>query len=203
MTLLQKYLSWFDRLKSREQKLISLGGMVVIFTVGYVWFISPLETQNKHLKKELLHLKQTELSQSEQSFTLQNSETEATHHRSQDLEAKYKQILAKIDHNQDLGDVLTYALSDFKGLTLVSFESLPSDSNAAYLNFIPHQYLVHLQGKYSEILYYLEWLDQSPGLLYVDDYEYRISQFPIADISLTLTILSKTNQQNQPSGEGE
>lgn len=178
-----------NSLSIREILLITVTVLVFIFVLFYENGVVPGQ------------IKLQELQQQESALNIENrayqQELENLEYKYQsravELEKRLNELNRRLAEYQVSGteftsvpNLLSEMLAESNGLELVSLETgenqLPNES----LPLRKYQYHLHFVGKFPDVLRYLYQLKAKAPMVFWEKFEYEVTQFPIADIHLTL-----------------
>lgn len=186
-------LSKIENLNSREKILLLITGVSAVMLLGFSFVIEPL------LKKQEVSHKLLESALSEQALLVKQlkkiNKTATT--ISKVSESKTKNGTEKYAQTSTLLEKL---LLQTPGLELVSLESVSSEPTESQSIMLLEKYQLHVMGDYPAMLKYISDLDKLPFSMRFDDFKYRIKDFPIADIYITISRYN-TATQNASSEE--
>lgn len=195
----------FEQLSRRERVLIAAAVFVVVGMLSYL----PLES---------LWKQQASLAQQVKSLTLENDlstqQIDLYQQRlaldpNQDLRQR---LVVLAQQNQEIDtqlnaqmvdmvpadympDLLGNVLSQVKGLKLIKFTSIApvpllEVGDEKKLNLYSHGINIRLEGDYFSVLRFVEAIESMPDKLYWKRLDYKVAQYPQADIELELYTLS-------------
>jgi len=215
----QKYSEKYLQLSIREQYLILLTGLVVLFFSIFHLFVDPSLITNKQVSSKIERLTKSnqslKISMAELEAALQEDPNEAIRKKIAQFEAK----LAKVNANlltltSDLINPvqMRHALFDLlkleKGVSLLSFELLgaqpllalqsPNEGEKVSLNqqskvgqnLYQHRIKIKLSGGYFELQNYLAQLEQLPWTFFWQEFDFKLSQYPKSELEIIIYSLS-------------
>jgi MSHA biogenesis protein MshJ len=215
----QKYSEKYLQLSIREQYLILLTGLVVLFFSIFHLFVDPSLITNKQVSSKIERLTKSnqslKISMAELEAALQEDPNEAIRKKIAQFEAK----LAKVNANlltltSDLINPvqMRHALFDLlkleKGVSLLSFELLgaqpllalqsPNEGEKVSLNqqskvgqnLYQHGIKIKLSGGYFELQNYLAQLEQLPWTFFWQEFDFKLSQYPKSELEIIIYSLS-------------
>lgn len=214
-TTKQKIEIWqtrFDALSGREKGLTLLAGLAIIIMLGFVLFIEPILIKQERLEKEI-----TRQSNQLSAFNQQVAELEREVLADPNIELRdrlesLKAETARMDQlllaeTNDLvpahrmADLLKSILSGSRAVRLMEMASIPprqllaaqDAAIASHDNLYQHGIRLTLQGSYFTIQAYMEQIERLPSRLYWKKFDYRVIDYPLAEVDIELYTLS-TNQ---------
>lgn len=205
----------FDALTSREQWLIALAGWFAISGAGALVFIEPatkaimdLQAQfssNEQNTQQLLTLnalKQQKLSASP------NAELEAelsTLNREIDvLDDQVQKKVAGLVPAPKMPKLLERVLEQSERLTLLSMASLPAQqiTDSKDAGYFVHPIELTLRGRYFDIVRYLSDLEALPEKYYWRSVDYKVTDYPYAEVVIQVYSLGESEIFIGGSNEG-
>ncbi|MDD1782196.1 type II secretion system protein M [Enterovibrio sp. ZSDZ35] len=213
--VLERLKEKFDALTLREKWLIALAGWIAIAGAGMLVFIEPatkavhdLQAQfssNEQNTKQILALntlKQKKLG------TSPNAELDA--HLSA-LNAEISALDEKVDSKvaglvpaPQMPRLVEKVLAQSEQLSLVSMSSLPAkqitDSKDA--GYFVHPVELTLKGRYFDIVKYLSDLESLPEKYYWRSVDYKVTEYPLAEVVIQVYTLGESDMFIGGSDEG-
>lgn len=190
---------WVERTQ-REKTLLGLLGLGVLLWgmvcgIGWPLWQQSLKLQQEHqsLLAISTQLKQAldpqGLAQQRQKLTAQWSDLSA---QSAQLEADIATTLSNVAPASQMVTWLKSALSSSNELTLLSLKTLPSKplSNEANNRYFIHPMTATFRGQYGAITRYLQALEALPMKYHWQTLNYRVTQYPWAEVTLTVSSIS-------------
>ncbi len=193
----------------RERVLLLATGLVVIWVIMFNGFINPtknsyvdnsedtqnLEQEVEATNHELILLKEKLQKQTNPAPNAEIQQLETILKQHNETLNHYRQKLIKPEDVPQLFDKL---LTDFSGLTLLNIETLPpkelvqsKSKNSTDASLYRHAIRMTFQGEYKDLLNYAKRVEALGYPLWWDEIEYKITQFPTAQIVFTIYTLSE------------
>lgn len=195
----------FEALSSREQWMIAIAGWIAILGVGVTVFIEPLGNalaqldaqimQSEHTTQDLQtlnRLKQEKLQSSP------NAELEAELEKlNQTLSSLDNEIARKVDglvSAAQMSALMESVLRQSDRLTLISMRSLLPQKliDTDDVGYYVHPIEITLQGRYFDIVDYLSALEALPVKYYWRNVDYRVTDYPIAEVTIGVYTLGES-----------
>jgi len=214
-TYSEKYL----QLSVREQYLILLTGLVILFFVVFHFFVDPTLVANKQASSKIDRLTSSNYSLknsiAELEVALHNDPDEATRKKIAQFEVQLAKVDAKLlTLTSDLINPIQmrHALFDLlkleKGVSLLSFEllgaqpllALEGQSKDASIsvkqqgkvgrNLYRHGIKIKLSGRYFELQRYLKQLELLPWTFFWQDFNFKSIEYPNSELGIIIYSLS-------------
>lgn len=195
----------FEALSSREQWMIAIAGWIAILGLGVTVFIEPLGNalaqldaqimQSEHTTQDLQtlnRLKQEKLQSSP------NAELEAELEKlNQTLSSLDNEIARKVDglvSAAQMSALMESVLRQSDRLTLISMRSLLPQKliDTDDVGYYVHPIEITLQGRYFDIVDYLSALEALPVKYYWRNVDYRVTDYPIAEVTIGVYTLGES-----------
>ena len=193
----------FSALTLREKSLVLISGIVLILFVGFTFLVEPQYVENQRVSLQLAN-KKVELQSVEQQLSLLQSAL--ADDPNQDLQRRIDGLNQRIDlldqefatqmrelvPAQQMPLVIEQMLAESKRLKLIEFSSIEpvnvfaNDSENADLPLYQHGVRFVFEGRYIEILEYLETVEGFPWQLYWRAFDYQVDEYPNAMITIEL-----------------
>lgn len=100
---------------------------------------------------------------------------------------------SKIISSTEMQNVLENLLTNKYKLSLIEFQTLPAKPTAAAqatINLFEHGIVIKFKGDYFSTLNYLKAIEELKWQIFWDKLEYKVIQYPIAEITLQLHTVS-------------
>lgn len=195
----------FEILTRREQWLIAISGWVVLLFVGVLLVIEPQMKQVAAAKGQLISLNNVMVSNTNQLLVM---ERKLKTDPNVDIDAKIAQLeqenaalesqlgdrVASLVTPDQMAALMEQVLQRSKRLTLESVASLPP---VQLIGTDEHGYYIHpirltLRGRYFDVVAYLDQLEQLPVKYYWRSMNYKVDNYPWADIVLEVYTLGES-----------
>ncbi len=193
----------------RERVLLFVTGIVVIWSFMFNIFITPTSEHIADSSEELLNLEQQyqgtnhELALLQDKLKKQTLPIQSTEH--QQLEAilkEHNKILSQYREKLMVPEQAPYLLEkllkDFSGLVLLNIETLPprqlgqeAGKNNSTAALYRQAIRLTFSGEYQDLLNYVRKIETLTYPIWWEDIEYKVTQFPQAQIILTVYTLSE------------
>ncbi|MBC3766102.1 MSHA biogenesis protein MshJ [Neptunicella marina] len=198
----------FYALSIREKSLILLAGLLLIILGGYLWVIdgqlskmAGLEQQLKTNKSQYLGLQgevaELQLALSKDPDKILQQQIDELISRNNALDDSLNSQTAKLVPADRMPQLLISVLNKSHKVKLVSMESLEpvisqleDDRPNAKVHIYQHGVRIKLQGSYFDIADYLQSLKTSPLGFDWRAFDYQVTNYPIASVTLELYTLS-------------
>lgn len=206
-TMLKNYV---NARSQRERVLLLVTGVVLIWSFMFNLYITPYSNKVADSSEELANLEQQFEGTHHELLILQERVKKQNPIESS---AEFQQLNAiLLEHNKQLDTyrnklispekvpfLLESMLKDFSGLTLVNIETLAptkllkeSEENNDKSPSIYRQAIkMSFTGEYQDLLHYVKIIESLPYPLWWEALEFKITQFPQAQIVLTVYTLSE------------
>lgn len=213
----EKFVHYWTMLKNyvnarsqRERVLLLVTGVVLIWSFMFNLYITPYSNKVADSNEELANLEQQFEGTHHELLLLQERVKKQNPIESS---AEFQQLNAiLLEHNKQLDTyrnklispekvpfLLESMLKDFSGLTLINIETLAptkllkeSEENNDKSPSIYRQAIkMSFTGEYQDLLHYVKIIESLPYPLWWEALEFKITQFPQAQIVLTVYTLSE------------
>jgi len=215
----QTYSEKYLQLSAREQYLILLTGLVILFFIVFHFFVDPTLVANRQASSKIDRLTSSNYSLknsvAELEAALHNDPDEAARKKIAQFEAKLAKVDAKLlTLTSDLINPIQmrHALLDLlkleKGVSLLSFEllgaqpllALESQSKDESIsvkrqskvgkNLYRHGIKIKLSGRYFELQDYLKQLELLPWKFFWQDFDFKSIEYPNSELDIIIYSLS-------------
>lgn len=198
----------FYALSTREKSLILVAGLLLIIMGSYLWVIdeqlaktSKLQQQLSVFKSQYLGLEgevaELQLALSKDPDRLLQQQIDELIKRNSELDNTLNSQTAKLVPADKMPQLLTNVLSKTHKVRLISMESLApeisqleKDRQDAKVHIYQHGVVVELEGSYFDITDYLQSLKDSPLKFDWRAFDYQVTDYPKARVTLELFTLS-------------
>ncbi|MDV5170955.1 MSHA biogenesis protein MshJ [Photobacterium rosenbergii] len=197
-TLCDKY----ELLTKREKWLIALSGWIGLLFVGFVAIIEPQMKAVDAAKGQLQSVKNALITNSNQLLVMQRKlkgdpDTEIDEQiilleqENAELDAQLDGRVSSLVTPVQMSALMEKVLQHSRKLKLLSLESLPpvqlvgGEDNGYYI----HPVRLSLRGRYFDLISYLEQLEALPVQYYWRSLDYKVDNYPWADIQLEVYTL--------------
>ena len=199
----------FTQLTTREKVLVMISGAVLIVFAGFTFLVEPKYLENKSSKLAEANTR-LELSGVEQKLMLLKSaldddpnialqiRIDNLNQRSDALDQEFATQMRELVPAQQMPMVIETMLAESDKLKLLELTSIATkslfsdDSEYAELPLYQNGVRFVFEGRYVEILSYLEAVESFPWQLYWRSFDYQVTEYPNATITLELYTLSTT-----------
>jgi len=214
-TPIAKWAERFEAFSLRERALIAGAVLVFIYMLWDTMLMSPEHLRQKNMVGEMYSLNQQMEEMDTQILTLtqklSQGESQQTARRVQDmrealsrLEQQQQELTVEFIRPEQMAGVLRGMLGAESGLTLTQLQSLgavplfPPEEvkegeavpEARGPQIFKHGMRVTFEGDFFATLRYLQALEDMPWRFYWDGLEYRVLQYPKAQVTITVHTLS-------------
>ncbi|UPW18007.1 hypothetical protein M0C34_17500 [Agarivorans sp. TSD2052] len=198
----------FAALSLRERILILCVGLVVVGFPAYYLWLEPALIKQVKAEKEFVQLSKA-LDDNQQLIAFSKNKLREDPNTEINAELKHWQSqLSQIDSKLELqqaglipveqmAEVLEKLLQKNEGLSLVALDSIApqavlssSETSSDSLNFYRHGIRLQLSGSYFPLVKYLEILEALPQRFLWQLIDYKVDQYPKADIIINIYTLS-------------
>ena len=202
--------NYINARSQRERILLLVTGIVLIWSFMFNLYITPYSNMVANSSEELANLEQEfegtrhELIILQERTKKQNTpESSAEFQQLQAILLEHNKQFDKYRHKLISPDQVPYLLEslmkDFSGLTLINIETLNPvkllKESDEHDNKLPSLYRESIKmtftGEYQELLQYVKNIEKLSYPLWWESLEFKITQFPQAQIVLTIYTLSE------------
>lgn len=200
--------AWVAALSLRERVLVLVAGAALMLLPGYSLWLEPawlqwqqLQHRERELSQSLQQLQQENLARQgrlsgdpSQPLRVQFSSLEQ---RLQQLDQRLRQQTLDLIPAEQMPLVLERVLASSGHLKLVTLTSLPPEpllAGSKLSNLFQHGLRLQLEGSYFELFHYLRALEGLPERFYWRSLDYRVTQYPNAQVTLELYTLSTSKE---------
>lgn len=211
--LIEKIQNWFKMRGPRERIYLFVLGLVVMYLLCFVVLIKTLSAQKKQLKAKIIALdlqKNSYIKEigvlktllKDQSFIKKLDEEKAISSNMHIAEEKLKHLKPILASTAEL-PILTKTILNHTGYnyTLINLKDLPSHpwvldvSSKQDITFetngiFENGFVIEIKSDYFATIQYLTWLEKLPYHLYWDSLEYKVLEYPTADVLISLRALT-------------
>lgn len=207
----------YAALSRRERIMIAAGLLLGPLLIGNALFLEPQAARQKLAKAELERLGTQfgELQAQVQTLQLQlqndpdagrKAELAALQADREKLDRQLQDIGSALVRPQDMNALLERLLARHAGLRLLSLKTLPPESVVGLpaaetpeatakrpprvFDLYRHGVEIRLEGSYAELQAYVEQLEAAPQRLLWGELEYRVGEYPRAEMRLIVYTLS-------------
>lgn len=213
MKAYQQAYTWFSARARREQVLMALAALIVVWLGASVFWLAPAQ-ERLDAKQARLQQQRTELGslQQEVSRFEQQLETDPNtqlEERENELQARQQRLEARMNRNARLMTPtqsvawLQSLLEDNSAVQVLHFDTLEpspilavgeSQGGGNGMNLYQHSVEVTLQGEYLALREYVERLQSLPFEYYWQKLRYEVQDYPTAQLTVTLYALSTSKE---------
>lgn len=209
-TYIEKTARWVNQLKQREKIILIVLGCAVIYMLFNFLLLRPLQKKEALLllEKDKLTNQIKVLDESMQAINdIVTSETFGQKIReeqklsgaSKTAQHNLLMTLAKIIPNEKLADLEKVIVTEKQDVDIIDLKKLPEERANEIEAALPLRDIVifknplelHFKSNYFSTLMYLNSLEQLPWFIYWDSLNYKVTQYPNADVAVTFYVLSK------------
>lgn len=206
----QQLLARMDTLALRERILLFLTLVFVLFIIWNGLLLSPVNAEKKRISTEMAGLQQQTATAQQQIQSITAGVVVDPNKENREREAALKKELAALDENighlaigaTELTKVLSEMLTKEPELKLVRIRNLASTplevavaqgtAGGAGTMYYRHGLVIELEGGYFSALRYLKALEGLPWQLSWSSLDYKVKEYPVAHITLTIHTLGLT-----------
>lgn len=197
---------WLDKLSLRERVIVLLAALLVLYGLWFVvWF------NGASAQRELLQTRETSLATEiatigQEIDVLQKVLSGDASSEKQRQLASLQTVLQQLDQDlarlsqglvpaANLPIVLRDVLDETSGLTLQelrtgSVEMLRLGDGEASTGVYKHPVTLELKGDYFAVMQLIEGLEALPWKMYFEQLQYRVADYPLAEVTLGVYTLS-------------
>lgn len=197
----------FDGLTKREKTLVMISGVVLILFAGFTLIVEPRYLQNQSTQLTIAN-QEIELQSIEQQVVLLKSaladdpnialqrRIDNLNQRIENLDQEFATQMRELVPAEQMPIVIEQMLAKSNRLKLLELSSIPpvsvfaNDSENADLPLYQHGVRFEFEGRYVDILEYLEIVEGLPWQLYWRSFDYQVNEYPAALITIELFTLS-------------
>lgn len=204
--------AWIKSRSERERIFILLGGLAVVYLVWGMILDRPLQSSIRSIDKQI-QLLRTDYDTAHQQLTIFSKEINKSSYRQnlveqsslssqkQNLNERLKNILNTTVEKETLPEITNQILKLQQGITLISLKSLTDEpwlseklDNLSLpqniKNIYKHSMQIEFRGNFFNTLNYLNRLENLSWRLYWDSLEYKVLEYPEANVTVTFYVLS-------------
>lgn len=219
----ENWLLWNERFSAMAQREKLLVFCVGLFLICYlaVWFvISPMHTHYSKQQSRITNLTRQQLNIEKQQAMLSEALTLDYTAELVEQEIEIKQRVEQVNQQlatfslsyiapEKMVQLLQKILRKHKAIILTKFSINPvqpifyehqtqDESNQQNVQkqvaFYQHTMTVVLQGRYFELLSYLDQINQIEEKLFVESFNYRVDKYPTGELTLTIATVSANEE---------
>ena len=192
----------FELLTKREKWLIALSGWIGLLFVGFVAIIEPQMKAVDAAKGQLQSVKNALITNSNQLLVMQRKlkgdpDAEIDEHiilleqQNAELDVQLDGRVSSLVTPVQMSALMEKVLQHSRKLKLLSLESLPPVQLVGGEDdgYFIHPVRLSLRGRYFDLISYLEQLEALPVQYYWRSLDYRVDNYPWADIQLEVYTL--------------
>lgn len=188
-----------DKLSIREKSLVMLTGLALLYVLMYENGVAIQQKKIDARNSGIVKLAQKNQIYKQEYNNLTQGFKQAIQRKTQQLsklDNKLKKLKLMDRDYPTVKKLLTELLSDFKGLELISLETLSATPVIDAVALRKQPYRIRFQGTFPEVLNYLTEIKESAPMLHWESFAYQVTKFPVANIDMTFYIyeLNKPNQ---------
>ncbi|WP_028023159.1 type II secretion system protein GspM [Enterovibrio calviensis] len=203
--LIERLKQGFDGLSPREQWLIALAGWGIILAIGVLLFIEPMTKTLNQLNAQVAQQQQStkdfstlnQLKQEKLSVS-PNAELEQQladlSQELADLDARMADKVEGLVNADKMAGLMESVLKQSDRLTLLSMVSMPAQqlTHTDDAGYFIHPIELTLKGRYFDIVEYLAALEALPVKYYWKQVNYRVTEYPWAEVTLQVYTLGES-----------
>ncbi len=193
-----KLLEKFDNLTIREKWLVALTVFALLVASWYQFFYMNIVQEQTEYEHQLTDIEMQLLTQQQKALELKNRGTNDSEtpkrKQLQELKTQYQSLHEQIylpDKRLVHPTVMTKALSDLlkqhEQLTLIKLDTFPPKPLELLYE---HGIELRFSGNYLATLAYLKAVEAMPWRFFWDNIDYRVTDYPMAEITLRVHTLS-------------
>jgi MSHA biogenesis protein MshJ len=199
----------FSQLQQREKLWLSVGVIFLTLWLLLIYLLEPAWLAGQQAQKQLSTLQQQQSDAKTQADTLRRQlsvnmdqkyleQIAVLQQQEQQLNAEIKQSAAHFVGSEQMISLLQNILQSSSGVQVTSLSTLPAqpvrlagqtDDEAALL--YQHTITLVMNGSYAKLHAVLQRIEHLPGLINHAGLEYRVLQYPQAELSLKLSTVSE------------
>lgn len=204
---LEQLLARIDAFALRERILLFLTLVFVLYVIWNGLLLSPISAEKKRIASELAGLQQQTATAQQQIQSITGGAVVDPNKENRERAAVLKKELAALDENighlaigaAELTKVLSELLTKEPELKLVRIRNLESTPLEVAVappggagTMYRHGLVIELEGSYFNTLRYLKALEGMPWQLSWSSLDYKVKEYPLAHITLTIHTLGLT-----------
>jgi MSHA biogenesis protein MshJ len=205
--------AWWDKRSAREGLAIYLGGFLILYLIIYIIIFRPSGIHKKELEQQIASLKQQQIDIKQKIFALQemtqstlfiqmNAEQKRLIKRIEQLQKRLNNLKPAIFLMDDLPKITKKILSErLSQIKLINLEQLPVETwpapDAPVKALLPstlsgrqHAIQMEFQSDFFSTMHYLKRIEKLSPYVYWDSMDYKVSQYPTADVTIQFHVLS-------------
>ena len=198
----------FIQLSRRERLIILSAGILLVLFIGYVGFVEPLQINidkvqqtQKQQRLELANLDGQIIALQEQAKQNPNELLQQKLRRYTEVDQGLAQRFSELTHDlvpaNMMPQLLEKILLKSTKLKLIELQSIPPQQllsagkgEANQSKLYQHGVVLKLEGRYFDIQRYIADIETLPWRFYWKKFDYRVSEYPLAQVELELYTLS-------------
>lgn len=209
---LQKLIIWIKARDARERLLLVAMLMVFVYVAWNFLIDSPIFAAQKELQKQItatkseikaFHAQKEAVSNivTTHSFLEKMAQLSKLAQQSENFKQQITSVLTNSVSPANLPHLITDILSEQENITLISLKNLPVErwisGNLGAMETLPNVKNIYKYGleiefrsNYFNAIAYLNRLERLPWHLYWDSLDYKVLQYPEADVVAKIYVLS-------------
>ena len=212
--LYERINEWINERGSRERQFIFALGFLMIYLFCFLIIIKPVSKHKKDLVSNIVTLqlqkdstqKQIEnfnLSMKDPAFVKQLNQQKVLVGKINTLENKLKTMKPLLTSLSELPTltktILTHPAYNVTLINLKEIGERPWIPDMKSITNMPiettgileHGYVMEFKSDYFSTIQYLNWIEKLPYHIYWDSLQYKVGQYPVADVLMTIRVLTK------------
>lgn len=204
----QKLADRLDGLSLRERALVFAAALAVLFGIWFNFVLAPLEARGEAMDRRAEALRQQLEQLNERSRLVAERLAQDPNRALEQERSRLQSRLAGIDADlrertgayvgpDQMARLLQSLLADRRGLHLLALENtgpkrvkLAGDAEAAMVPIFRHGVVLEFEGRFGEVVDYLNAVKELPWRFLWKRLEYEVSEYPTARVRLELETLS-------------
>jgi MSHA biogenesis protein MshJ len=205
VTIPNKFQERYESLTTREKIIVVTALLAMLWSVWDGVFYQPVAAKQKSLQQQLVNLNTQIESQQRIATELENSGNKDPNADKQkklaDLKAQYSRLQEQVMLGskkfvppQLMANALSDMLKQNHQLKLIKLESLPPttllEAQQQLQPIYKHGLEITFVGNYADTINYLEALEALPWAIVWDNLEYKVKEYPVAEVTIRVVTLS-------------
>lgn len=195
----------YNQLTQREKIMLLVSCLVLVWGAWDKLFFAPLQTKKTGLNNELSTIEEQIENNKRSAMEVELMAKVDPNKQNKQTIQQLNQQLTAMKQSLGIGDkaiisaqimatVLSDLLKQYKGLKLISLESLPVTSLAKtekeHAGVYKHELVFSIHGSYLNILNYLKKMESLPWKFNWESLEFKVTDYPNAETKLKIYTLS-------------
>ncbi len=198
-----------DSLQTRERILLFAAAVAVLWVLAELTLLSPISAQQNKLQHQINQTRAQLNSQQAELGTLtaqtrhnsespQQLEVNALRQQVAEMQSELTTFTSGMVDAASLPRILEDVLLKTEKLTVLRLTALPveemqltlADNNTLNAGIYKHPVRLYLEGRFFDVLDYLQALEDLPWGFKWDEFHYKVTRFPYAEVELQVYTLT-------------